>query len=638
MRVYAWRDALQLVANKPAAGHGAGAFALLSTGLSAPDCVRDPLAMSGQVSSDAHCEPLELLADLGVFGGVIGLAIWGFALAAAIGRASGPDRWLAAAVAGAVAAAFVDAASGVSWRLPGPAPFLAMPAALAWMLCREAIPPNPAGRRGWVWVSLVPALVGIGAGAAGAADFAAARFLYRAQSGMQQAERALVRGGQASTSQEARERRRQAEAAASAAIEQSDLAARWHMDPVRRLVALLVGGQLRASLGYLPQLPGSTPADLASGQQALNAGLAVLQRLEAMAPGYADTFWRMAELLDAKASLAGLAQDPAQAAAWRQEALGLALQYFGTQPLHGERIWQSFGIWPEIPPAQRLSLLRGTLRDEAEVSRQQRPAAAAYTRWAQQREYVARMWEQLGEQAGSVENSFLELGYSALRVPYRQWQDPLTPEGVRVAAVRRVLQGEPAQAADALDMASLLYEQAGGLLPYSQAAVNLDLAACRLRQGIDQAAWAGAAIAEGRRILGPLPANPIRRQLLELADALQQGIDAAGGANIPSQADAWRVAVDLFWDMPPARWPTAIQIWAQRADAGYAAQGVVGTATLQLLIGRGEAEAAWALVQRMPAQPAARASVQTALREAGSRWPARRELVATLLQRVDGND
>jgi hypothetical protein len=423
---------------------------------------------------------------------------------------------------------------------------------------------------------------------------------------------------------------------ASYAVGQADLAAQWHADPARKMVALLASGQMRASLGYLPLQSSSATANLAAGQQVLDAGLAILGRLAAIAPGYAATDWRMAELLNAKASLAGTARDRQQAAAWRGQALGMALQYLGTRSLDEERIWQSFGVWPEIPPAQRLSLLRGTLRDEAEVWRQQRPAASAYVRWAQRRGYVAWMWRQLGDQAEGVCNNFMELGYSALRAPYRQWQDPLVPEGVRLAAVRLVLRGEPALAADALEMANLLYERTGGLLPYSQTAVQLDLAACRIRQGIDQAAWAGAAIVEARRILQPLPDNAVRRQLRELADSLQQGIDVAGGMITPQQADAWRIAIDLFWGMPVSKWPAQMQSWAERADACQVAQGAVGTTTLQLLVGRGDAEAARAEVARvLAAHPEARAAVQTALREAAYRWTAYQEAVAALLEQVD---
>ena len=139
------------------------------------------------------------------------------------------------------------------------------------------------------------------------------------------------------------------------------------MDPPRKLVAWLVSGQLRASLGYLPLLPGSTPVDVSAGQQVLDDGLAILQRLETTtrppnsAADYADTVWRMTELLNTKASLAALARDAERARTWRKDALVQGITVFCTCPLDADRVWQSFSIWPEIPPAQRLSLLRGML-------------------------------------------------------------------------------------------------------------------------------------------------------------------------------------------------------------------------------------------------------------------------------------
>jgi O-antigen ligase len=641
MRVYAWRDALQLGITRPAAGHGAGAYCLQATGLSARDCVVDPLAMSGEVSTHAHSEPLELLADLGVFGTVVGLAIWGFAAVGAAGRSFGADRWLAASLSGAIVAALIDASTGVSWRLPGPAPFLAMPVAMAWMLCREAVPSTLPVRSRRIGVCLVPSLVGIAVAAAGIADFAAARFLYRAQSVMQQAERALLRSGSAAATGPAQDAARQAGSLAGYALSRADQAARWHMDPARKLVARLAGGQMRGSLGYLPLLSGASPGDLQAGQKTLDEGLAILRYLDACtrpagtSADYADTYWLMSELLGTKASLSQAAHDPQVAVAWRQQSLGAALQYFGSRPLDHQRIRQAFGIWPEIPPAQRLSLSRGTLREEGEVWRRQESTVPVSSRWTQQREYVARLWWQLGEPGQGVVDSFMEQGYSALRAPYAQWQDPLAPEGVWLVAVRQVLQGQPAQAADALEMAGQLYEQAGGLLPYSQAAVRIDLAACRIRQGSEQFVLAEATLAEARHLLTPLPDNSVRRQLLELAKSLEESLQAVAGAGTLAGSGAWRLGVELFWDMPPATWPGEIDTWARRADGTAAEQVGAGPTQMQLEVARGEADTARRDMQRMLSVPGARIAVQAALREAGYRWPARQDLVAALLQEMD---
>jgi len=594
--------------------------------------------MSGQVSSDAHCEPLQLLAELGVFGAVVGLAIWGFAWTAAFGRAQSADRWLAAAFAAAITAAFVDAATGVSWRLAGPAPFLAMPVALTWMLCRTSPPdepaPQPPAPRRRRRLALLLALAGVAAGFAGVTDFEAARCLFRAQSAMHQAEQTLASDTANASSQNTVAHRPHIIDQLSRAQLQADFAARWHLDPPRRLASILAGARLRATLGCLPLRPGADPEFLKSAPQILDAALATLRRLEAVAPGYADVHWRVAELLDTKASLAARIGYDVIAAQNRREALAAALDHFGERPLDRERIWQSFSIWPELPPVQRLSLLRGVLREEGEVWRHRAPSTAVYAHWARQRGYVMRMWQQLSDQADSVDRSFMETGYSSLRLAYRQWPDPLAAEAVRLTAVRRVLQGNPAQAADALELANLLYRRAKGFLPYSQAATCVDLAACRIRQGTDQWVRAVAAIVQAKRILAPLPDSVVRAELLALANELQQGIEAAAGLYAGGEPDPWLIAVDLFWEMPPQMWPADIQAWAERADTGSAAKGGPATVILQLRVGLGDTEGGWKRIEQMMSRGASRTAVEAALREATYRWPFRQPTAAALMQRL----
>lgn len=635
MRVYAWGDALQLAFARPAAGHGAGGFALLATDLSVQETIVDPLAMSGQVSSHAHCEPLELLADLGVFGGVLGLAAWGLAIAAAAGAARRSDRWLAAGIAAAATAALVDASTGVSWRLPGPGPFLAMPVALAWMLWRDAPPADPSRRRGRPGMGLVPIGAGLAVASAGVVDFAAARYLYRAQVAMQQAERLMVLPAATMPAGAEQNDSPQAIELMTYAVQQADMAARSRMDPPRRLVAMLAAGQMRASLAYASLVEKGPAAEAVPTDRVLDDGLWLLGQLRCLAPNYADTDWKIAELLSAKAGLPAEGPATAPAAGYRQQSLTSALQYFGTHPLDRDRIWRAFSIWPEIPPAQRLSLLRGALREEGEVWRPARPGAAPYVRWSQQQLAVSRLWQHLEGAGDAVEAGFMELGYSALGVKYDQWPDPLAPEGVRLAAVQRLARGEVEQAVDALALADLLYEKAGGLLPYSRAATAIDLAACRVRRGGDQAPLALATLASARRILAPLPENPIHQQLLGLADSLEQGIEVIAGTYAGSEPEPWWVAVDLFWDLPAARWPAEIQSWAERVDAMLADRGEPGSVTLELLIARGDAAGAQARLERMLTDGVAPAAIGTGLRRAGYRWPARQDLAAGLLRELE---
>lgn len=625
LRLYAWHDAMDLALQKPSAGQGAGGFARLATSMAARDTVTDPLAMGGQVSTHAHCEMLELLADLGIFGLFLGLAIWAFAGTAAAAKARGRDRWIAACITGAVVAVFLDACSGVSWRMPGPAAFMAMPAALAWMLWREPRHTDSPGR-GFTWPGLIPAVVGAAVIAAGVTDFAAARALHLADLATRQAEIARQHSPQLPPAEQL-DALQQEEQLAIYAIQQADWAKLYRLDPPRRLEAWLASGRLREALAYLPVSAGKgDPPSLARGQQLLDDGLAILTAMNNIAPDYGDLRWRMAELLDGKAGLAQRAGLAGSVQEWRGQSLSMALQHFEASPLDADRIWRAMAVWPEIPPAQRLQLLRGTLRAESQVWREPPTFnTTAYQRWSEQHWYLNRLWHALGAQAADVANQSLELAYSQLQVPYDQWQNLLAPEGVRIAAWYEVLAGKPADAANTLALADVLYEHSNGLLIYSRAANQLDLAACCIRQGKDNSASADAALVAARRDLRQLPDNWVRRQIEQAADVLQQAIDVVSRRYGGDDPAAWQAAVDLFWDMPPKTWPGEIAGWAKQADDLLARQQAVPPVQLQLAIARGDLAGAQARAEQLLRSGINPQEIDAAVRQAKYRWPWRQQ-------------
>ncbi len=588
MRLYAWRNAVDLAWQKPAAGQGAGGFARLATSMATRDDVADPLAMGGQVSSHAHCEMLELLADLGVFGLLIGLAAWGFALTAAGAKARDHDRWMAAAVAGAIAAVFLDACSGVSWRFPGPAAYMATPLALAWMLWRRPRHADATGR-GFAWPGLIPAVVGLAVATAGTVDFMAARALYKSEQDVRLADVTRQQWRQAPPDKKVLLARQTMDLTVSS-LRQADWAKRWRLDPPRRLEAWLASGRFRAMLAYQPLLLGyDDPATLARGQKVLDNGLDILTAMNRVAPDYGDLQWRMAELLDGKAGLARQAGQTARVRQYRGQSLNEALQYLDSHPLDRDRIWRALRLWPEVPAAQRLRLLRGTLREESQVwLPPPKFSSTAYARWSEQHWYLNRQWQSLGEQAEDVAGQLIETGTSQARIAYEQWPDLLAPEGVRIAAWRQVLAGQPAEAGGTLLLVDQLYDASNGLLPYSRTANLLDVAACRIRQRPMDPASAQAALAAARRRLQSLPKNWVRDQIEQVAATLSQAIDVIAGKSRPADALAWQAAVDLYWDMPPATWPSQISDWAQQADTRLGAQGAAPTILLQLAVARGD--------------------------------------------------
>lgn len=634
MRLYAWRDALTLAYQKPAAGQGAGGFARLGTSLSRQDAVADPLAMSGDVATHAHCEMLELLADLGVFGLFLGLAVWGFAGVASGAKARGEDRWIAAGITGAIVAVFVDACSGVSWRFPGAPAYMAMPVALAWMMWRRPRHADLRGR-GFTWQGLIPAVVGLAVASAGSVDFLAARSLYRAQLAAQRADLLRQRWEQLPESQ--RPAAAQAVLDASTyAMQQADWAKRWRLDPPRRLEAWMASGRLREPAAYWPLLLGQTDMPhLSMSQQVLDDGLQILSALNRVAPDYADLQWRMAEMLDGKASLAQRAGQAEPAQLWRGQSLNAALQYFSTNPLDADRIWRALAIWPEIGPEQRLHLLRGVLREEAQVWK---PApslgATAWQRWSEQHWYLDRPWYALGEQAQAIAGQALEIGHSQKQMPYSQWPDLLAPEGVRIAAWQAVVAGDLERAEQATALADSLYKSSDGLLPYSEAANYLDVAANRMRRNPADAAGAQAALADAQRLLRTLPPGWVREQIEQVAQTLQQAIQAIAGQYAGEDPVVWQAAVDLYWDMPPQTWPKAIDAWAQRADALLAQAKAAPVIALQLAIARGDRDSVQSQARQLLEQGTTSQQVDAAVRQAGYRWPWRQEIAAELLKQA----
>jgi hypothetical protein len=268
-----------------------------------------------------------------------------------------------------------------------------------------------------------------------------------------------------------------------------------------------------------------------------------------------------------------------------------------------------------------LQLLRGTLRVEPEVWEPARaPVLPPLRQWLQEQASIARLWHQAGPAAEALHKGFVEFGYSELSRAYGDWQDPLTPERVRLAAVRQTMLGDPVGAQDLLELASLLYEHTDGLLPYSLAATRLEVAAARVRRGPGNAAWAVGAIEEALQILRALPRGVVRGQLQHRAGVLRDAIGAAAG-DPEASVEALGAAVELYWLLPPGWWPEQIEEWAQRVDAALVERGQAPTFLLQLLMAGGDAEALEAHEQRLLGRGVSQSAIDRAVREAGYRWP-----------------
>ena len=139
-RVYAWRYAAAFWQDQPLHGHGVGAYPRLAGQLAVRDRTLDPAAFMAELVEHAHNELFEILAEIGLVGGVTyvaGLLATGVAAVMLLRSVrAGPQRWLALALVASVAALLVDMMVGVAVRLPGGAAVFYTLLGALWAVCR----------------------------------------------------------------------------------------------------------------------------------------------------------------------------------------------------------------------------------------------------------------------------------------------------------------------------------------------------------------------------------------------------------------------------------------------------------------------------------------------------------------------
>lgn len=139
-RLYMWRYVAESWSMRPISGMGAASFARLCGRYSARDRAMDPAAFFGEWDGHAHNELFEVLAEIGLLGGVTfvgGFVATGTAAMTLLrSRGKGREGWLLAALTASLAALLADSMFNVSFRLPGvPAAFFTL-LGLLWAMCR----------------------------------------------------------------------------------------------------------------------------------------------------------------------------------------------------------------------------------------------------------------------------------------------------------------------------------------------------------------------------------------------------------------------------------------------------------------------------------------------------------------------
>jgi O-antigen ligase len=436
---YEWPYALALFFQKPVAGQGDGAYAMLAGQIAREEQLDDP-RVSGFDESNwpAHAdnEFLELLADLGLAGM--------FAFAAAIAltlywalrwcdrrRLEGDpqgDRWLVIGLASGLIAVALEECSDVALRMPGLPPiFLTIWAAL-WAVVKSArlqktapqAGGQPLGPSALRLTGTVACLLAAALGVCGISNWRGALAQYRATTDLQQHEYAE-------------------------AARQADQAVRGLLDSFQRLASQVYAAWAR-SLQFDQILAQSEAPPAEADLEPARAALMQLDWLKRAAP----RFLRAARLeADLSLNLSRAHARRGEAAFARDYYLRCVQaleQHRADEPFRFEAVADLWRARPNARAVERLWWLRCLLRNgEIETG-----FVRLFRELANQEDFDAAMSDLLNVAAADQSR------------PPRQWADRLSPETFRVAALdRALLADQPQEAARLAEQAEGLYRKAG---------------------------------------------------------------------------------------------------------------------------------------------------------------------------------
>ncbi|RIK68077.1 MAG: hypothetical protein DCC65_04415 [Planctomycetota bacterium] len=434
---YEWPYAIRLFLEKPIAGNGDGAYALLAGQFGREDQLDDPNVMRFDERSwpaHAHNEFLELLSDVGL----VGAAAFMLALLIPLYRAvqycdrrrgdaaAAADRWLVIGLAGALAASIVEACGTPSIREPGAMPILLTVWACLWAMVRRDAPvPVPVADEkplAAATIRLFGACVCVAAlalGYRGAQDWRAMRARFEAG-------RMMDSG------------------AYGEAARQADFASRAALDPFQQALARMISVWARSlEIDHaMAAQDGPPPADVIDRSA---QALARLGRLKFVAPRFLRVARLEADIELNRARAYERRGEPANVAHC-QERFVLALrQARADDPFLVERVEQIWVIDGAAGVQDRLLWLRCLLRG-GEVDHR-----------------VVAMVRQLSGVPGfgDAVQAGVSLALQSEDAEPREWPDRLAPESCRIAALAAQLAGRTDDACALLATARSLYERAG---------------------------------------------------------------------------------------------------------------------------------------------------------------------------------
>lgn len=450
---YEWPYALTLFFQKPVGGHGEGRYAMMAGSMARDDQLEDPsvVAVENDWTAHAHNEWLELLADVGLAGATAFLLAIVMTLLVALrccdrlrGEADGRGRrWLVIGLAAGMIAVVIEECSSPALRHPGLAPIFLTVWACLWALVRgeRAQPDRMAdearlGVAGVRLLGVAAMIAAVALGYLGIQDWRAVRANFERGRLLQQGKRVE-------------------------AIAAADFAAGHALDPFQQLIARLEAIQARSAV-FTQRLGESQRSRQPLTDEQLKIAQEAWMRLDQLgqiAPRFLGVS-RLAADLSLTRSIARRARGETQ----------IADEFYGNYVAWLDRARQDepFRIdlvellWGEkvrhATPMEKLLWLRCLLRRGGMEPR------------------LNRLLKSLGTTSGSAEamEDLLTIARVDQQSSTAEWQDPLSPETLRVAAVVAAWSGRLEEAVQLGSQAEAMYAKAGGRLFVAHSAAIIE--------------------------------------------------------------------------------------------------------------------------------------------------------------------
>ncbi|MEK6643147.1 MAG: O-antigen ligase family protein [Planctomycetota bacterium] len=464
--LYEWPYAIHLFSQKPIAGNGDGAYAMLAGQLARDDQLDDPsiLRFDGwSWTGHAHNEILELLSDLGLVGAIAYLVALIITLARTVQfcdrTMSARDRYLAAALGAALVAGVIDQCANPAIREPGLPPiFLTVWAAL-WAISRTCVlPPRVAEPDQSLGVNMVRlgGLFVIAAaltlGYRGVQDWRGARERFLAWRSLEKQEYA------------------------PAALH-ADRAADGLLDPFQRAQARMISAWAQ-NLIFDDALRTSAGPPTESQMAASTEALVSVVQLANDAPRFLRVSRLAAELyLNRARAFQRLGDKEAERDA-QIKMLSALVQNQKDDPFLVDRVQALWKVHTSAGAMERLLWLRCLLRggefgdDFVELFRQL-PAM---------------------NDLKQALNDLYNLAQQDAKLPSEKWRDKLSPETLRAAALAKALSGKPEEALPIVTQAVEMYRATGARLFAAHAAAIHE--GVRYRLSVDPLANPDACLAQ----------------------------------------------------------------------------------------------------------------------------------------------